>query len=39
MAEVLYFVIDRYYDTADLAGDNVNIAIQWEAKNEKGETI
>lgn len=39
MSEILYFVIDRYYDTADLAANDVNIAIQWQAKNSKGETI
>lgn len=39
MAEIVYFTIDRYFDSTDLANDEIHIAIQWEAKNINGETI
>lgn len=29
-AEVLYFTINRYFDTTDLYDDNIKIIIQWE---------
>lgn len=28
-AEILYFTIDRYYDTWDLLSDDINIIVQW----------
>jgi len=39
MAEVVYFTIDRYFDSMDLANDNMNIIIQWEAKDANRQTI
>lgn len=39
MAEVVYFTIDRFFDSMDLANAEMNIAIQWEAKNAAKETI
>lgn len=33
MAEVVYFTIDRYFDSIDLASDDINIVIQWEARD------
>ena len=39
MAEILYFTVDRYFDAQDLANSNINIAIQWEAKNANKEAI
>ena len=30
LAEVVYFTIDRFFDSMDLASDNIHIAIQWE---------
>lgn len=33
LAEVVYFTIDRYFDSTDLASDDLNIVIQWEAKD------
>lgn len=36
MAEVVYFSIDRFFDAIDLARDDMNIAIQWEANGEAG---
>lgn len=33
LAEVVYFTIDRYFDSTDLASDNLNIIIQWEARD------
>jgi hypothetical protein len=30
IAEIVYFTIDRYFDTTDLYDDDVNIIIQWE---------
>ena len=39
MAEVVYFSIDRFFDSMDLARHDVNIVIQWEAKNKNKETI
>ena len=39
MAEVVYFTIDRFFDSKDLAATPVNIVIQWEAKDENKETI
>ena len=38
-AEVIYFTIDRYFDSIDLAGENINIVIQWEARNANKEII
>ena len=36
-AETIHFVIDRYFDSIDLAADNIKIAIQYEgAKDVKG---
>jgi hypothetical protein len=36
VAEIVYFTIDRYFDTTDLYDDDVNIIIQWEtASNGK----
>lgn len=32
-AEVLYFTIDRYFDSMDLADDEIQIRIQWEARD------
>lgn len=31
VAEILYFTIDRYFDTTDLYDDEIHIVIQWEA--------
>jgi len=39
IAEVLYFTIDRYFDSQDLANNDVQIAIQWEAKDANKQTI
>lgn len=39
MAEVIYFVVDRYFDSTDLSSYDVNIAIQWEAKDAEKKTI
>ena len=39
LAEVVYFTIDRYFDSTDLASDDLNIVIQWEAKNASKEVI
>ena len=39
MAEVVYFTIDRYFDSMDLANDDINIVIQWEAKNANKQTF
>lgn len=39
MAEVVYFTIDRFFDSMDLAGNNIKIAIQWEAKNAEKQVI
>lgn len=33
IAEIVYFTIDRYYDTIDLFDDSVHIFIQWESPN------
>ena len=33
-AETIYFVIDRYFDTIDLAADDIFIAIQYEGANK-----
>lgn len=38
LAEVVYFTIDRFFDSMDLASDNIHIAIQWEL-NRNGEQI
>ena len=38
-AEVLYFTVDRFFDSMDLANDDMEIRIQWEAKDANGETI
>lgn len=35
LCEIVTFTIDRYFDFKDLAGENVQIAVQW--KNPKGE--
>jgi len=34
-AEILYFTINRYFDTTDLYADNIKIIIQWEDPNGK----
>lgn len=39
MAEVVYFTIDRYFDSTDLANDDIHIAIQWEVRNSSGVTV
>lgn len=39
MAEVVYFTIDRYFDSMDLASSDINIVIQWEAKDASKKTI
>ena len=36
IAEVLYFSIDRYFDTTDLATTDMHIVIQWETKDRSG---
>ena len=36
LAEVIYFAIDRYYDSTDFASDDLSIAIQWEKGAESG---
>ena len=33
IAEIVYFVIDRYFDSIDLSSYDINIAIQWETKD------
>lgn len=33
IAEIVYFVIDRYFDSIDLSSYDINIAIQWEARD------
>lgn len=38
-AEIVYFSIDRYFDHTDLANEEMNIVIQWEAKNKDKQTI
>lgn len=38
-AETLYFAIDRFYDIADLASDDLKIIIQWEFKDATGTTV
>lgn len=38
LAEVVYFTIDRFFDSVDLASDNIHIAIQWEL-NRNGEQV
>lgn len=30
IAEIIYFTIDRYFDTTDLYDDDIHIVIQWE---------
>lgn len=39
MAEIVYFTIDRYFDSIDLANKDISIAIQWSAKNAQKEII
>ena len=40
VSEILYFSVDRYTDSMDLARKDVNIAIQWEtAPDAKGRTV
>lgn len=37
IAEIVFFTIDRYYDTTDLYDEDIDIFIQWEAPNgDKG---
>jgi hypothetical protein len=36
LAEVIYFAIDRYFDSTDFASNDLSIAIQWEKGNESG---
>ena len=38
-AEVVYFTIARYFDSMDLAGDDVQIRIQWEARDADKQLI
>ncbi len=38
-AEIVYFTINRFFDSMDLAGDDIHIIIQWETKNINGQTI
>lgn len=39
LCEIATFTIDRYYDFVDLAGDNVNIVVEWRnAAGEEGVT-
>lgn len=38
LAEVVYFTIDRFFDSMDLASDNIHIAIQWEL-TRNGESV
>ena len=39
LAEVVYFTIDRFFDSTDLASNDINIVIQWEVRNEKRELV
>jgi len=39
MAEVVYFKINRYFDAMDLASNDMNIIIQWEAKDADKQAI
>lgn len=39
LAEVLYFTIDRYFDRVDLARNDIQIRIQWEAKDSNKNII
>ena len=39
VAEVIYFTIDRFFDSVDLANDDIKIAIQWEAKDANKQVI
>lgn len=39
MAEVVYFTVDRFFDSMDLAGHDMQIAIQWEAKDANKQKI
>lgn len=39
LAEVVYFTIDRFFDSTDLANDDINIIIQWEARDENKELV
>lgn len=40
ISEILYFSVDRYADSMDLARKDINIAIQWEtAPDGKGQTV
>lgn len=39
LAEVVYFIIDRFFDATDLASDHMYIVIQWEAKDANKNTI
>jgi len=40
IAEIVYFTIDRYYDTIDLYSPDINIIIQWEgAPDAKKESL
>lgn len=34
VAEIVYFTIDRFFDSMDLASEDMQIAIQWEVKDE-----
>ena len=39
MAEVVYFSIDRFFDSIDFSRHDMNIVIQWQTTNSTGETI
>ena len=39
LAEVVYFTIDRFFDSTDLASNDINIVIQWEARNANKELV
>jgi len=39
LAEILYFTIDRYFDRVDLARNDIQIRIQWEAKDSDKNVI
>lgn len=34
-AEILYFAVDRYFETMDLFSDDITVAIQWETPASK----
>ena len=38
-AEILYFLIDRYFDAQDFGASNMKVGIEWRIKNTDGETV